>query len=94
MLRNLRHDSRAEVVAVARQVSGVAFPVTVGPRRPGDMARAIADCREIKDKLGWQPRHDDLAAMIETALAWERVKAEKTAAAEPPPHHVKSAVEG
>jgi UDP-glucose 4-epimerase len=87
--------SVAEVVAVARQVSGVAFPVTVGPRRPGDTVRAIADCGLIKDKLGWQPRHDDLAAMIETALAWEKVKAERLAAARPPPlHQIKSPVGG
>ncbi len=57
--------------------------------------RAIADCREIKDKLGWQPRHDDLAAMIETALAWEKVKTERLAAARPPPlHQVTSPVGG
>ncbi len=46
--------------------------------------RAIADCGLIKDKLGWKPRHDDLAAMIETALAWEKVKAERLAASAVP----------
>ena len=80
---------------MARRVSGVAFPVTVGPRRPSDTVRAIADCGLIKDKLGWQPRHDDLAAMIETALAWEKVKAERLAvASEAQFYQVKSPVGG
>ncbi len=35
---------------------------------PGDTVRAIADCGLIKDKLGWQPRHDDLPTVIDTAL--------------------------
>ena len=77
-----RGTSVADVVSTARSVSGIAFPSTVGPRRPGDAMRAIADCDLIKKKLGWQPHHDDLAAMIETALAWERVKAERIAASE------------
>ena len=49
----------------------------------------------VQGHLGWQPRHDDLAAMIETALAWEKVKAERLAAARPPPlHQVTSPVGG
>ncbi len=56
---------------------------------------AIADCREIKDKLGWQPPHEELAAKIETSMAWEKVKTERLAAARPPPlHQVTSPVGG
>ena len=73
--------SVAEVVSVAQKISGVSFPVKVGPRRPGDTVRVIADCGLIKEKLSWRPRHDDLAAMIETALAWEKVKEERLMAA-------------
>ena len=66
--------------------------------RPQDGKRSdrIADCDLIKDKLDWRPRRDDLAAMIETALASERVKAERLAAAEAPspPHHIESPVGG
>jgi UDP-glucose 4-epimerase len=74
--------SVSAVLAEARRVSGAEIPATIGPRRPGDAMRAVADCALIKKRLGWQPRHDDLAAMIKTALAWEAIRTEKMAMAE------------
>ena len=73
--------SVSQVIEAARRVSGIAFPVVVGPRRPGDTVSAIADCGRIKQALGWRPQHDDLAFIIETGLAWERAKDERIAAA-------------
>ena len=61
-----------EVVAMAKQVSGVDFPVEETGRRAGDPAALIAGCDKIRQQLGWQPRFDDLAAILNTAWAWEQ----------------------
>ena len=60
------------VIEVVKKVSGVDFPVILADRRPGDPAAIVADNSRIKAALGWQPRHDDLAAIVGQALAWER----------------------
>jgi UDP-glucose 4-epimerase len=51
--------------------AGGALPVTVGPRRPGDVGEMVADTERARTVLGWSPRFDllDIAAH---ALAWER----------------------
>ncbi len=67
-----RGYSVRQVVDVVKSVSGVDFPVTLSARRPGDPAAIVARNDLIRQKLGWQPRHDDLDAIVGQALAWER----------------------
>jgi UDP-glucose 4-epimerase len=55
-----------------KKVSGVDFPVTMSPRRPGDPARIVASSDRARAVLGWQPRLDDLSTIVTHALAWER----------------------
>ncbi len=61
-----------EVLDMARRVTGVAFPIEEGPRRPGDPAVLVADSRRIQALLGWVPRHDDLEYIVATAWRWEQ----------------------
>ncbi len=61
-----------EVLDTVRSVTGVPFPVTEGPRRPGDPPVLVAASECIRDLLGWQARHDDLREIVATAWAWER----------------------
>jgi UDP-glucose 4-epimerase len=61
-----------EVIDTVKRVSGVDFRVDVGPRRPGDPAQVVAAVGRIHAALGWQPRLDDLATIVEHALAWQR----------------------
>ena len=61
-----------EVLDTARRVTGVAFPIEEGPRRPGDPAVLVADSRRIQALLGWVPRHDDLDYIVATAWRWEQ----------------------
>ncbi|HEX2553589.1 MAG TPA: UDP-glucose 4-epimerase GalE [Microvirga sp.] len=68
-----------EVVDVVKRVSGVDFPVRVSPRRPGDPAALVAKVDRIR-ALGWTPRFDDLAAIVDQALRWERTLAARKAA--------------
>jgi UDP-glucose 4-epimerase len=42
------------------------------PRRPGDVARLVADISAITRRLDWRPRFDDLDRIVADAIAWER----------------------
>ena len=61
-----------EVIEAVKRVSGVDFKVEYAPRREGDPARIIADSRRLRSALGWEPRFDDIATIVEHALDWER----------------------
>jgi UDP-glucose 4-epimerase len=71
-----------EVVDAVKRVSGVAFDVRLGSRRPGDPATLVADPNRIRDLLRWEARFDQLDTIIAHALAWEkRLKHQPVAAA-------------
>lgn len=61
-----------EVVAEAKNVTGVDFAVEKTERRSGDPAELVADSRKIKQILGWKPKYDDLGFIIKTAWEWEK----------------------
>jgi UDP-glucose 4-epimerase len=67
-----RGYSVLDVIQVVKSVSGVDFPVKLSPRRPGDPAAIVASNARIKSALQWQPKHDDLNAIVQQALDWER----------------------
>lgn len=64
-----------EVVDRALAISGSAFRVQVGPRRPGDSASVIADNARLTSVLQWAPRRDDLDRILRSAIDWERRRA-------------------
>ncbi|MDO1580949.1 UDP-glucose 4-epimerase GalE [Rhizobium oryzicola] len=66
-----RGYSVLEVINAVEKVSGRHVDVRYGPRRPGDAASVIADSTLARRLLGWKPRHDDLTAIVKSALAWE-----------------------
>jgi UDP-glucose 4-epimerase len=61
-----------EVLAMVEKVGGKALTIREEPRRAGDPAYLVARAERIRAELGWQPRHDDLSAIVASALAWER----------------------
>ena len=67
-----RGASVREVVEMVKRVSGVEFSVTEAPRRPGDPAMLVAKADNIRAKLGWTPRHDDLEKIVADAWRWEK----------------------
>ena len=75
-----RGYSVLEVIEMVKRVSGVDFPVTLGPRRPGDPAAIVAGADRIRGEIGWRPKFDDLATIVGQALAWERIQAARRAA--------------
>jgi UDP-glucose 4-epimerase len=46
-------------------------------RRAGDPDALISDNSAIKQRLGWQPRYDDLDIIVSHALQWERALTER-----------------
>jgi UDP-glucose 4-epimerase len=72
-----RGYSVLEVIDTVKTVSGADFPVTLGPRRPGDPAAIVAGAERIRAEIGWRPRFDDLTVIVQQALAWERRLAER-----------------
>jgi UDP-glucose 4-epimerase len=67
-----RGFSVRDVVAATEAVTGKTIAVKESPRRPGDPAMLVADSSRLKQRLKWQPAHDDLNAIIRTAYDWER----------------------
>jgi UDP-glucose-4-epimerase len=61
-----------EVMNLVKDVSGIDFELRIEERRPGDPAALVAKADCIRQELGWQPKYDDLKAMVTHALAWER----------------------
>lgn len=61
-----------ELLAAVERAAGRALTIREEPRRAGDPPMLIAVAGKIRETLGWEPRHDDLAAIVGSALAWER----------------------
>jgi len=66
-----------EVLQMVEKVNGKPLNIIEEPRRAGDPPELIAGADLIREKLGWQPHHDDLEAIVSTALAWEKKLAAK-----------------
>ena len=62
----------AELVALAREVTGHAIPARAVPRRPGDPARLVADGSRARSLLGWTPQRSDLRTILTDAWNFHR----------------------
>jgi UDP-glucose 4-epimerase len=61
-----------EVLRMLEQVAGERLNIREEARRAGDPAYLVARADRIRAELGWQPRFDDLQAIVSSSLAWER----------------------
>ena len=61
-----------EVVEAVKAVSGVNFTVQEVGRREGDPPDLVAQASLVRERLGWEPEHDDLEFIVKTALEWEK----------------------
>jgi UDP-glucose 4-epimerase len=71
-LGNGQGFSVRQVIDCARQVTGVDFSVRQEKPREGDPAVLVADSTRARAELGWNPRHAELAKMIDSAWQWEQ----------------------
>ena len=65
-----------QLLDAVERVAGHRIAKKEEPRRAGDPPTLVARANRIRATLGWQPRHDDLAKIVSTSLAWERKLAE------------------
>jgi UDP-glucose 4-epimerase len=63
------HSVRAVIDAV-RTVTGRPIAAVEAERRPGDPPRLISDSSAARRALGWQPAHDDLHRLVDSAWQW------------------------
>jgi UDP-glucose 4-epimerase len=61
-----------EVLRMVEAVAGKPLTIREEARRAGDPAYLVARADRIRTELGWQPRYDDLQAIVSSSLAWER----------------------
>lgn len=59
-----------QVVEAVKKVTGVDFPIEVGPRRPGDPPQLYANAEKIERELKWQAKKRDIEQIVETAWRW------------------------
>lgn len=71
-LGNGQGFSVSEVIAAVRRVTGRDFAVKQEPRRAGDPPRLVADARQARAALGWQPNFAELDGIIADAWRWEQ----------------------
>lgn len=56
-----------EIVNAAKQALGKDVKYKIAARRPGDPPVLIADSKNIRDELNWQPQHDNIYEIIKSA---------------------------
>ncbi len=59
-----------EVVDAAKRLAGRDFPVTIGPRRPGDTPALVASSALLTREIGWTPRYTALDDIMRSAWTW------------------------
>ena len=67
-----RGFSVLEVIEAVKRSSGSDFRVKFAARRPGDPPQIVAVADRARSLIGWRPQLDELATIVEHALAWER----------------------
>jgi len=66
-----RGSSVLEVLDCVDRVTGQRLARTMAPRRPGDVARLVANPASARALLDWTPQHDSLDRIVADAIAWE-----------------------
>jgi len=61
-----------QIVEKMKEVSQLDFKVEIAARRIGDPAVLIAESSKIRQKMGWEPKYNDLELICKTALEWEK----------------------
>ena len=61
-----------EMIEAARKVTGHAIPAKVCERRAGDPAKLVASSAKARKELGWEPKFENVEAMISSAWKWHQ----------------------
>ncbi len=69
-----------DVIKAVERVNGAPLAVKMTGRREGDPVAIVAGAERVRSVLGWQPKHEDLDFIVDSALQWERKLAQRNAA--------------
>jgi UDP-glucose 4-epimerase len=61
-----------EVLDSVQRIGGRSLTIRQEPRRAGDPPTLIARADRIRSQLGWTPQLDNLDAIVDSSLRWER----------------------
>jgi UDP-glucose 4-epimerase len=61
-----------QVLESVQRLAGTTLQIREQPRRAGDPPVLIAHAQRIRSALGWTPRLDNLDAIVDSSLRWER----------------------
>jgi len=61
-----------EVLRMVEEIAGYPLNIKEVERRAGDPPTLVAEAGRIREVLAWEPRLDDLAAIVASSLNWER----------------------
>jgi UDP-glucose 4-epimerase len=61
-----------QVLDGVQRIAGQKLMIKEEPRREGDPPSLVAEATRIRSQLGWSPQLDNLDAIIDSALRWER----------------------
>lgn len=61
-----------EMIEAARLVTGHSIPAKVCERRTGDPAKLVASSEKARRELVWQPKFENIEAMIASAWNWHK----------------------
>lgn len=61
-----------EVLAMVERLAGKRLQIREEARRPGDPPTLIARADKVRSVLGWKPRFDNLEAIVQSSLDWEK----------------------
>ncbi|MEM1261922.1 MAG: UDP-glucose 4-epimerase GalE [Pseudomonadota bacterium] len=66
-----------ELLQAVERAHGAPLTIIEAERRAGDPPELVSVADRIREVLGWEPRYDDLDAIVSSALRWERHLAER-----------------
>ena len=61
-----------EMIEAARKVTNHEIPAKVCERRAGDPAKLVAASGKAREELGWNPKYENVEAMISSAWNWHK----------------------
>lgn len=67
-----RGFSVLEVLETVEKITSQKLNVKMDSRREGDASMLISNANKIKEVLDWEPRFDDLAYIVKSAIEWEK----------------------
>ncbi len=65
-----------EVIKMVERIASFPLVIEESERRAGDPPTLVAEADRIREVLGWEPKFDDLEAIVTSSLNWERKLAE------------------